>query len=445
MKHRICLIEDDELLGDVLADRLRLEGYACDWYRTGHTARTALHQKRYSAVISDIRLPDLSGEQLYVSLGEEGVPLPPFLFITGHGAIDQAVRLLKLGAEDYLTKPFDVLELLAKLRRLCVPVTADDDSLGLGVSAAMCAIETTLRKLAPQTAPLLVTGESGVGKEWVARCLHRLRNPDGKQPFVAINCSAIPESLMEAELFGYEKGAFTGAIKSKRGYFEQANGGTLFLDEIGDMPITLQTKLLRVIQERVVTKVGAEQPIAVEFNLICATHCDLKAMVERNEFREDLYYRIHVVEVHVPPLRERPDDILWFARAFVDEFSSRAQGRAFTLHPRTEEYMLAYAWPGNIRELRHSIERACILSAAPVLTPEVFSGDVYASLDDATPATEASLCDYLYTCEAQYIRRMLTEHDGRIADTADALGISRKNLWEKMRKLGIERNDASES
>ena len=349
MKHRICLIEDDELLGDALAERFRLEGYASDWYRTGRTARTALSQKRYSIAVSDISLPDLNGDELYASLGDEGVPLPPFLFITGHGAIHQAVRLIKLGAVDYITKPFDVAELLAKLRQLYMPAMADEVDSGLGVSSDMRKVDAVLRKLATQPTPLLITGESGVGKEFVAQRLHRLCDPAGKQPFIAINCSAIPEALIEAELFGYETGAFTGAIRSRRGYFEQAHGGTLFLDEIGDMPLSLQAKLLRVIQERTVTRIGAERTTKVEFNLVSASHRNLKTMVESGEFREDLYYRIKVFEVHVPALRERVDDILWLARSFLQTRSTKGGGRAFTLHPRTEKYLQAYPWPGNIR------------------------------------------------------------------------------------------------
>ena len=434
MKHRICLIDDDELLGEALQERLELAGYTCDWYRTGHTARTALRQKRYSAAVSDIRLPDMTGESLYQGLREEGVALPAFLFITGHATLDQAVRLTKLGAEDYLAKPFDVHELLAKVARLCEKNAAGQS--GLGVSAAMRGIEALLPRLAGQQASVLVTGESGVGKEWVARALHRLEDSTGRRPFVAVNCGAIPETLMEAELFGFVKGAFTGAIKEKRGVFEQADGGTLFLDEIGDMPLPMQIKLLRVLQERTLQRVGAEHTLPVDFRLVCATHRDLKDMVAEGAFREDLYYRIHVVEIQVPPLRERTEDIPWLTRLVLDELAARLGAHRASLTHAAEQAMLTYPWPGNVRELRHLLERAVILSPSPLLTLEALFGQSCADFAGQVPTGE-TLNDYLRHCEREFIRRVLAENNGRIADSAESLGISRKGLWEKMKRLGM--------
>lgn len=434
MKHRICLIDDDELLGEALQERLELAGYACDWYRTGHTARTALRQKHFSAAISDIRLPDMTGEALYHGLQEEGIALPPFLFITGHATLDQAVRLTKLGAEDYLAKPFDVAELLAKVARLCEKNVAGE--FRLGVSAAMRSIEALLPRVAGQQASVLITGESGVGKEWVARALHRLEDSTGRRPFIAVNCGAIPETLMEAELFGFVKGAFTGAIREKRGVFEQADGGTLFLDEIGDMPLPMQVKLLRVLQERSVQRVGAERAVPVNFRLVCATHRDLKDRVAEGSFREDLYYRIHVVEIRVPPLRERTEDIPWLTRVVLDELANRPGARRASLTPAAEQAMLAYPWPGNVRELRHLLERAVILSPTLLLTPEALFGQSCADFAGQLPAGE-TLNDHLRHCEREFIRRVLAENNGRIADSAESLGISRKGLWEKMKRLGI--------
>jgi transcriptional regulator with PAS, ATPase and Fis domain len=306
----------------------------------------------------------------------------------------------------------------------------------------MKAIETMLPRLAASASTVLVTGESGVGKEYVSRALHQAGDGDGDKPFVAVNCGAIPESLLEAELFGYLKGAFTGAVRDKRGYFEQAHGGTLFLDEIGDMPLPMQIRLLRVVQERQITRLGAERAIPVEIRLICATHRDLSVMVDAGEFREDLYYRINVVNIHVPPLRERPEDILWHARLFLDELAGTTDRRPCTFHPRAEQALLAYPWPGNIRELRNCLERACVFNQAAVLMPEALFGDAWSRVRaEMSGQHEERLADYIQQCERDYISRVLTENEGRISTTASALGISRKTLWDKMRKLGLNESD----
>ena len=439
MKHRICLIEDDEILGDALVERFEEEGLGCDWFKDGASALRALKRPIYSVAVSDIHLPDITGEALYCKLLDGGSTPPPFLFITGYGAVDQAVRLLKLGAQDYLTKPFEVPELLKKVLGLCERlVPGDTHVLPLGGSPSMTALEATLPRLAASTTTVLVTGESGVGKEYVARALHKASDPTGEKPFVAVNCGAIPEPLMEAELFGYMKGAFTGAIRGKRGFFEQADGGTLFMDEIGDMPLSMQVKLLRAIQDHQITRIGAERPTRIEIRLICATHRNLAAMVEEGTFREDFYYRINVVNIKVPPLRERREDILWHARHFLDEIATREGRRPFALQPRAEQALLAYPWPGNIRELRNCLERACVFSQSQVLsTADLGSEGWRGMIGGVSGQCEESLAEYIQECERDYICRVLIENGGRIADSAGALGISRKTLWDKMRKLGL--------
>ncbi|MEW6293155.1 MAG: sigma-54 dependent transcriptional regulator [Pseudomonadota bacterium] len=440
MKPQICLIEDDPIMGEALVERLDMEGYACDWFQRGRLAVPGLLHKHYALAISDIRLPDISGEELFVELRQSGQPLPPFLFITGHGAIDQAVRLLKLGAEDYLTKPLDVPKLLDKVRSLSTRErTGTDDNPQLGISSRMRQIEAMLPRLAANARMVLITGESGVGKEVVARALHAQADPSGKQPFVAVNCGAVSESLMEAELFGHARGAFTGAVKEHKGCFEQADGGTLFLDEIGDMSLPMQVKLLRAIQERAIVRVGGEKPIPVNIRLVCATHRDLKKMVEEGRFREDLYYRIHVVQIDIPPLRERREDILWLSDRFLAEFSG--DGAKRSLDASAEDAMLAADWPGNVRELRHCLERGCILSPAPVLTAATLCGDCAAA--QAMPAP--TLADHVAASERRRIVEALAANQGRIAETAAQLGISRKNLWEKMKKHEIRAQAGEEA
>ena len=436
MQHRIGLIEDDPIIGEALSERLEFEGFACDWFRDGKAARRGLGQRRYSVVVSDIKLPDISGEQLFSDLLGNGQSLAPFIFITGYGAIDQAVRLLKLGAHDYVTKPFNVAELIGKIRGLCErqQPTVGAGAL-LGISNGMRQIEALLPRLAASRSAVLVSGESGAGKEEVARALHRAGDADGKTAFVAVNCGAIPENLIESELFGHEKGAFTGADRERHGVFEQADGGTLFLDEIGEMPPSMQVKLLRAIQDRAVVRVGGASPRKVDIRLVCATHHDLKAMVEQGRFREDLYYRIHVIHLHVPPLRERQEDILWLAARFLDAMANRNGGRR-SLTAEAERALTRYPWPGNVRELQHCLERACVLSLNSTLNVEsLFGTDGPSAPENDIP--RQALSEYLQECERAYIRRALAECEGRIADTAALLGISRKNLWEKMRKLGM--------
>ncbi len=437
---RICLIEDDEIMGGALALRFELEGLDCDWHQTGRAALAALRKQAYGAVVSDIALPDMSGEALYLELLESAAAVPPFIFMTGHGAVDRAVRLLKRGAVDYLLKPFEPDLLLGKLKELVsrlVPGQTDGDT--LGISPAMRALEELLPRLAQSQASVLITGESGVGKERVAQKLHTLQG--ATRPFVAANCGAFTESLLEAELFGHEKGAFTGALRSKRGLFEQAEGGTLFLDEIGDMPPSMQIKVLRAIQERQITRIGGESPIAVDFRLVAATHQDLKARVEQGLFREDLYYRVNVIQIRVPPLHERREDILWLATRFLDQAAQRGDERRLVLAPAAERALLDHPWPGNVRELKHLLERAQVLATGPLLTPELLFGDT--SPANAT-APRDTLGDYLAGHEREYILRALASQGWQIQETANLLGISRKNLWEKMKRLDIRRNEDRE-
>ena len=442
---RLCLIEDDPIMGESLYDRFLLEDYDCDWCKTAQEAASKVGQRTYAAVVSDIKLPDRDGEVLFRDMLAQHAVLPPWLFITGYGSVDRAVALLKLGAVDYITKPFDLDDLMSKLRALTVasrlaapPASAPQ----IGVSPALQRMEALLPRIAAQAGTVLISGESGVGKEVVARRLHALFGQGNDTPFVAVNCGALSESLLEAELFGHEKGAFTGAVRSHKGVFEQANGGTLFLDEIGDTPLPMQVRLLRAIQERCITRVGGERSIPIDIKLVCATHQNLKKRVEDGLFREDLYYRIHIVHLKIPPLRERREDILWFVRLFLDE--SPGSTRYAHLNPAAEETLLKHDWPGNIRELKHTLERACIFSNGGEIGPDdLFEPGLFESessesrVDTSSQAPQTSLHDILRRTEQGHIHQALQSFGGHMGKTAEALGISRKNLWEKMKKLGL--------
>jgi DNA-binding NtrC family response regulator len=437
----VCLVEDDPIMGESLADRFGLEGFSVQWHQTGESAFQAITQNDFAAVISDIRLPDLAGEALFSRVIERAPRVPPFVFITGFASLERAVALLKQGAADYITKPFEVSQLIERVRALAGSGAqrASAEAPGvLGVSGAMRALEDMLPRVAARASSILITGESGVGKEVIARRIHALARPRmaGPAPFVPVNCGALPDTLLETEFFGHEKGSFTGAERAKRGYFEQANGGTLFLDEIGDLPLSMQVKLLRAIQERRIKRLGAEREVAATFQLICATNRNLEDLTRNGAFREDLYYRINVLPLHVPPLRERPDDVLWLAVRIIADICNQLREPAKTLHPTAEARLVRHEWPGNIRELKNRLERACIVSERAVLMPrDIFESPPGDAHDGDVPPT--TLDAYMSESERVYLKLALERHGGRIGDTALALGISRKNLWEKMRRYGL--------
>lgn len=436
----IRIVEDDPIMGESLVDRLTFEGFrTCLLTSAADALEVADTRPPAGAWLVDIKLPDMSGEVLYEKLIERTSVLPPTLFMTGYASVEQAVRLLKLGATDYLPKPVEIEELVTRLHRLCRNHgRMDRGEAVLGVSRPMQAIEDLLHRLAGhRDTPVLITGESGAGKEEVARHLHELESPD--QPFIAVNCTAVAEGLLESELFGHERGAFTGASRTHRGVFERASGGTLFLDEIGDMPLAMQGKLLRAIQERRITRVGAEQSMPVDLRLQCATHQDLGALLAESRFREDLYYRINVLEVPVPPLRERPDDVAWLANRFLAEHGRRYPGDAKTLSEEARAALMRHEWPGNVRELKHALERACILCHGSRIQDD----DLGTAIQPAEQGSDRTLESRLEQTERSHILASLYEHQWRITATAKALGISRKTLWQRMRRLGIDKASAS--
>jgi DNA-binding NtrC family response regulator len=435
---RVCLVEDDALLGETLSERLRIEGLPFEWHRDMRSAQLALERRRFGVVLCDLRLPDGSGAQLFDVLPAPS--RPPFIFMTGFGTIDEAVGLLKAGAADFLTKPFDLEQLMTRVHAYCDVAPTDGGERALGLSPQMRKIEALIERLAHSPEPVLVCGESGVGKEMVARRLHEAAHPQRSGEWVAVNCGAIPEGLIEAELFGYVRGAFTGASQAHRGFIEQANGGTLFLDEIGDMPLQMQVRLLRTIQDRRITRIGAESSTPVDFRLICATHRDLPALVRSGQFREDLYYRINVVTLQVPPLRERREDILWLAERMLDALSLDGKRPRLLLSLAAQQALFAHDWPGNVRELNHLLRRALALGAASMIdVDDLFAPPSEAAATEGSAAQEQSLSRHLEAMERLFLANALRTHHGAISETAARLGISRKTLWEKMRRHGIDR------
>jgi len=422
-------------MGESLADRFALEGIDACWLRDAEEAEARLLTEPFGVVVCDIRLPGMHGDRLFERLRARRAVLPPFIFITGFGDLDRAVELLRLGAADYITKPFEIDHLLARVRDVLgdTPDTQGGE-VRLGISAAMERVDNLLRRIGPLDATVLIRGETGTGKEVVARRLHQL---SGRGPFVPVNCAALVETLAESELFGHERGAFTGANQAHAGVFEQAKGGTLFLDEIGDMPPPLQPKLLRVLQERTLVRVGGKGPIPVDARVVLATHQDLEGLVLEGRFREDLFFRINMVQLRIPPLRERPEDIPWLAQRFVSDCSSRRGERQLRLAAEAEAALAAHDWPGNVRELRHAIERASIFADGDLLRAvDLFE---QAPVPACHVQTDESLERYLAECERRYIEQRLQANSGRVAATAERLGISRKSLWERMKRLGIQR------
>ncbi len=426
----IGLLEDDPIMGESLVQRLALEGTVVRWWTRGREALAGMLREKPEAVVCDLHLPDMSGEDVFREVaGQESAP--PFLFITGYGDLDQAVRLMRSGAGDYITKPFDMPAFLDRLIGL-LPNAVEVGST-LGVSEAMRSVERLLMRVARGRSNVLLTGETGVGKEVSARFLHQASGASG--PFMAVNCAAIPAELLEAELFGHERGAFTGAQGRHLGYAERAGEGTLFLDEISEMALPLQAKLLRLLEERQFFRIGGETPLTFRARIVCATNKDLEKQVRAGLFREDLFYRVNVVSVAIPPLRERPDDIAWLLERFFDAFSAELATELSGISALAEEAAFAHRWPGNIRELRNRVERGVTLALGPWLMP----GDLFPETahNPDTVVAMHSLEEARMAAERRHIQRALSLTGSEVGQAAKLLGISRTTLWEKMRRLGV--------
>lgn len=433
---RIGLVEDDPVMGGSIVQRLELEGWQVTWWQSGRDAIEQIAELTHTLdlVICDIRLPDISGEVVFQEVAN--LPnTPPFLFVTGHGEIDQAVKLMRSGAVDFMTKPFAMDDFLKRIEagRRTTRNQTRPKGYCLGESPAIQHAEDLLHRYATHDLPVLITGETGSGKEVAARLLHQI-SPRNAEPFIAVNCAAIPAELLESEIFGHEKGAFTGAQQRHLGYAERAGKGILFLDEIGDMPLSLQAKLLRLIEDGSLSRVGGETLIPFRARIVAATHSNLGEHGGPANFRQDLYFRLAVLPVNIPPLRERHEDIPWLLDRFLENATSRSDTRIRGFSALTEEAALAYRWPGNVRELRNRVERAVALSTSEWIMP----GDLFPEhVSKPNGASFAPLADIRDAAERRQIERALEETGGQVAKAAGLLAISRTTLWEKMTRFGL--------
>ncbi len=445
------LVVDDELnVRTILMGLLKKEGYAVLTASSAEEAVPAL-EGDLACVITDLKMPGKSGLDL-LALARDRKPGLPVILITAHGDIETAVSAMKGGAYDFITKPFDEVELMAVTRK------AVSESLGnrrlvssffedspepfpgfVGRSPAFQEVVNTVRKIGPTDSTVLILGETGVGKELVARALHHFSHRK-QGPFVKVNCSAIPETLVESELFGHEKGAFTGAVASRPGRFELADGGTIFLDEIGEVPLSIQVKLLNVLQDNAFERVGGVRTLEVDIRIVAATNRDLAAEVEGARFRADLFYRLNVVPIRVPPLRERREDVHPTAHFFLQRYAQKYSKGPLTLAPEVLAAFAAYSWPGNVRELENVLERMIVLSESDVLGPKLLPEE----LEEAGTAVSAgdtlreAVGGLSSAAERELILDALSRAGNNRTRAAELLGISRRTLQNKIRKYGID-------
>ncbi len=450
-QERILVVDDDQGLLQLLKMRLTAMGFAVTACTTGEKAITAAQQEVFDLALTDLRLPDRDGLAVMEELRLIH-PSLPVLILTAHGSIPNAVEAMQKGAYGYLTKPFDDREFkiviekamaqqrmsreIERLRSLVTELYGLENVVAR--SPRMHALLQQVAHVAKTDATVYISGETGTGKEVIARVIH-CNSRRARGPFVALNCGAIPESLFESELFGHVKGAFTGAQYAKRGLLQSADGGTLFLDEIGEMPLALQVKLLRALQEREVVEVGAERPTKVDVRIITSTNKDLEQAVRAGAFREDLYYRIQVVPLVVPPLRERRDDIPPLAQHFLKQSVGRMHKDIRGFLPEAMQMLMRYHWPGNVRELENTIEKAVVLSSQDMITADLLPAARQPAENQTKPLTEARE-DF----EREYLKEVLQLAGGNISRAAQIAGRYRADFYKLLRKHGLHPGDAKE-
>ena len=451
MKFHVLVADDEKNIREGLGQALEMDGYETYLAADGEEALRLFAEEEIDLVLTDLRMPRLSGEEVLRRVVSDH-PAVPVIILTGHGTIENAVNAMRDGAYDFLTKPvnLDHLSLLVKralsTRELVIQHRAMQEELDkrrgfpsiIGTSAEMRRIFDVVRQVAATKASVLISGDSGTGKELIADAIHNLSNRKEK-PFIKVHCAALSESLLESELFGHEKGSFTGAVARKRGRFELAHMGTIFLDEIGEINQSVQIKILRVLQDKKFERVGGEETLEVDVRIISATNRDLKKEITDGRFREDLYYRLNVVNIHLPPLRERKEDIPLMASSFLKEFAGENGKQIEGIDTKARSALYTYSWPGNVRELRNCIESAVVMCKGSVITcddlpPGIRSGaeDNYIKISLGTNMAEA---------EKEIIRGTLGHLRGNKSRTAEVLGIGRKTLHRKLKDYGIEETE----
>ena len=442
----ILLVEDDEIMRVTVSDHLRKKGWTVTVAEDGMLGMEQMKKKDFDIVICDIRLPKKNGMEL-LREAKETSSQAEFIMMTAYGTIGDAVEAMRLGARDYITKPFHMDELVIRVKKIIEHHTlltkyellkeSVDERYSyqniIGRSKKMQVVFTVIEKVSKIDTNVIILGESGTGKGLVANVIHMMSNRRDK-PFVKVNCAALPGTLLESELFGHEKGAFTGAIRKKFGKFELADRGTIFFDEIGDIPPFVQAKLLRVLQEHEFERVGGEETIKVDVRLVSATKEDLEDLVANGKFREDLYFRLKVISIYLPPLRERKEDIPFLVEEFLKRFNKKLK-KNLTLSNEAAKCLLSYDYPGNVRELENIIERTAALTDGDVIRPrdllQSFDKNIriYCDKDEEN----LTLKELLTRIEREHLIKVLAETDGNKVEAARILGISRKNLWEKLK------------
>jgi two-component system nitrogen regulation response regulator NtrX len=450
LRSHLLVVDDEVGIRESLASILQDEGYLVDAVASGEEALARATSGDFEVVLLDVWLPGIDGLQTLSRIQTMQRP-PAVIMISGHGTIETAVRATKLGAFDFIEKPLSLEKIVVLVRNAVQQRRLADENqllrseLGyryqvIGDSVPMKAMRQQIAVTAPTNGRVLIYGESGTGKELVARALHAasLRSSG---PFVEVNCAAIPEELIESELFGHVKGSFTGATDDKTGKFQKANGGTLFLDEIGDMSLRTQSKVLRVLEEQRFEPVGSNQTVNVDVRVIAATNKNLEQEIARGAFRQDLFYRLNVIPFYVPPLRDRKEDIVILARHFLNEFSSAYGKKTRELSDTAMEVLLRYPWPGNVRELRNLVERLVIVCPQVRIEPHHLPPELFRGAAESPQQPYSTLHEARSAYEREFILRKLQEHRWNMTQTASALGLERSHLYRKMKSLGITAPD----
>ncbi|MFH0788134.1 MAG: sigma-54 dependent transcriptional regulator [Pseudomonadota bacterium] len=443
---RIKIIDDEEAMRESLAGWLEKQGYQVTTAGSGAEALSQLAREACDLILLDIKMPEMDGLQLLPLIKAEN-PQVLVIMITAYGSIETAVESMKQGANDYLLKPFDPEELILLIEKMIEHKNLLEENMALkerlaemqqpGLedlilkSSAMQQVLEMIKDVAPTEVPILITGETGTGKELVARAIHSL-SPRVYNPFVVLNCGAQTETLLESELFGHEQGAFTGAVKTRRGRLEMADRGTLFLDEVGEIPLKMQIDLLRVLEERKFLRVGGSQPVESDFRLISATHRDLPQLIQKERFRQDFFYRINVITIHIPPLRERPEDIELLAEYFLTKVARETGKEIEGFTPQARQILTSYTWPGNVRELKNVIERAVVINRRSVIGVQELT--FLGSAQEVTPGQVT-----LQEMEVNHLRRTLESLDWNITRAAKILGLDRGTLSRKVMRYGLKR------